>query len=219
MDTATISDRLREGIISGDSVEVVAAVNAALEHGMTPLEVIQGGLQSGMTEVGERFSRYEVYLPEMMMAADAFEQAMKVLDPKLAAAGEEREKLGRVVLGAVQGDIHNLGKNIVATMLKVRGFEVFDLGVDVPASVFVDKAQELGANVIGLSALMTTTMPQQKTVIEHLKARGVRGKYFVMIGGGCTNADWAKEIGADAYGQSAGDAVTLALDAVKKQVS
>jgi len=216
MSPEEICSRLSAGLIAGDDTEAAAAAQEALEQGMKPLDIIEQGLQPGMAEVGERFRRYEIYLPEMMMAAEAFEQAMKVLEPGLAAAGEAREKPGRVVVGTVQGDIHSLGKNIVATMLKVNGFEVYDVGVDVPASAFVDKAEEVGANVIGISALMTTTMPQQKNVIEHLTARGLRQKYYVMVGGGCTNQSWADEIGADGYGATAGDAVALALKAVRR---
>ena len=208
--------QLKVGILAGDADEVVTVVKEALGQGAKPLEIIEDGLQPGMAEVGERFRRYEVYLPEMMMAAEAFEQAMKILQPKLAAAGETREKVGRVVIGTVQGDIHNLGKNIVAAMLKANAFEVYDLGVDVTASAFVDKAQEVAADVIAVSALMTTTMPRQKGVMEHLEARGVREKYYVMVGGGCTNQSWADEIGADAYGRTAGDAIALALKAVER---
>jgi len=154
-----------------------------------------------------------------MMAADAWEQAMKVLEPELAASEKAQEKVGRVVMGTVQGDIHCLGKDIVVAMLKVNGFEVYDVGVDAAASVFVDKAEEVGADVIGVSALMTTTMPQQRNVIEHLEARGIRDKYFVMVGGGCTNQSWADEIGADAYGETAGDAIMLALKSVDRRVA
>lgn len=208
--------RLSAGILAGEAKEVVAAVKDALEEGMRPLELIEKGLKPGMAEVGEKFKRYEIYLPEMMMAADAWEQAMKVLDPELAAGGEAQEKAGCVVMGTVQGDIHCLGKDIVVAMLKVNGFDVHDLGVDVAASAFVDKAEEVEADVIAVSALMTTTMPQQRNVLEHLEARGVREKYCVLIGGGCTNQGWAEEIGADGYGETAGNAVALAMEAVGK---
>ena len=148
------------------------------------------------------------------MAAEAWEHAMKVIEPKLLAAGVERKKTGRVVIGTVSGDVHSIGKNIVAAMLKMSGFEVFDLGIDVAASAFIMKAEEVGADVIATSALMTTTMPQQKNIIEHLEARGVRDKYCVLVGGGSTNQEWANIIGADGYGRTAGDAVALALKAV-----
>ena len=122
--------------------------------------------------------------------------------------------MGRVVIGTVKGDIHSIGKNIVAAMLKMSGFEVFDLRVDVAASAFVMKAEEVGADIIAASALMSTTTPQQKEIIEHLKARGVRDKYCVLVGGGSTSQEWADSIGADGYGRTAGDAVALALKAV-----
>lgn len=219
MKDESIDVRLRAGIFAGDGKEVVATVKEALDQGLGPLEIIEQGLRPGMVEVGEAFRQYEIYLPEMMMAAEAWDQAMKVLERELAATGEKREEVGRVVIGTVQGDIHSLGTSIVAAMLKAGGFEVYDLGVAVAASAFVDKAEQVGADVIGLSALMTTTMPQQRNVIEHLEARGVREKYCVLIGGGCTNQSWADEIGADGYGKTAGDALALALKAVGKEVA
>jgi len=206
--------RLSAAIIAGDKDKLLAAVEDALREGVTASEIIERGMSPGMKEVGERFARYEIYLPEMMMAAEAWEQAMKVLEPKLLAAGAERKKVGRVVIGTVKGDIHSIGKNIVAAMLKMSGFEVFDLGVEVAASAFVMKAEEVGADILAASALMSTTTPQQKEIIEHLKARGVRDKYCVLVGGGSTSQEWANSIGADGYGRTAGDAVALALKAV-----
>ncbi len=206
--------RLSAAIIAGDTDKLLAAVEDALREGVTASEIIERGMSLGMNEVGERFARYEIYLPEMMMAAEAWEQAMKALEPKLLAAGAERKKVGRVVIGTVKGDIHSLGKNIVAAMLKMSGFEVFDLGVEVAASAFVMKAEEVGADILAASALMSTTTPQQKEIIEHLKARGVRNKYCVLVGGGSTSQEWADSIGADGYGRTAGDAVALALKAV-----
>ncbi len=170
-----------------------------------------------MKEVGDRFARYEIYLPEMMMAAEAWESAMKILEPKLLESGEERKKVGKVVIGTVKGDIHSIGKNIVGAMLKMNGFEVFDLGVDIAASAFVTKAEEVGADIIAASALMSTTIPQQKNIIEHLEARGARGNYRFLVGGGSTTQEWADSIGADGYGRTAGDAVTLALKALSQK--
>ena len=206
--------RLSAAIIAGDKDKLLAAVEDAFREGVTASEIIERGMSPGMKEVGERFARYEIYLPEMMMAAEAWEQAMKVLEPKLLAAGAERKKVGRVVIGTVKGDIHSIGKNIVAAMLKMSGFEVFDLGVDVAASAFVMKAKEVGADILAASALMSSTTPQQKEIIEHLKARGTRDKYCVLVGGGSTSQEWADSIGADGYGRTAGDAVALALKAV-----
>ena len=211
-------EQLSAAIIAGDKEKLLGAVEAALKEGIAPSDIIEKGMSPGMKEVGEKFTRYEIYLPEMMMAAEAWEQAMKALEPKLLAAGAERKKVGRVVIGTVSGDIHSIGKNIVAAMLKMNGFEVFDLGIDVTASAFVIKAEEVGADIIAASALMSTTMPQQKDIIEHLEARGVRDKYCVLVGGGSTSQEWADSIGADGYGRTAGDAASLALKAVSKNI-
>lgn len=215
-------EQLSAAIIAGDKEKLLGAVEAALKEGIAPSDIIEKGMSPGMKEVGEKFTRYEIYLPEMMMAAEAWEQAMKALEPKLLAAGAERKKVGRVVIGTVSGDIHSIGKNIVAAMLKMNGFEVFDLGIDVTASAFVIKAEEVGADIIAASALMSTTMPQQKNIIEHLEARGVRDKYCFLVGGGSTSQEWADSIGADGYGRTAGDAASLALKAMsqgKKEAS
>ena len=215
-------EQLSAAIIAGDKEKLLGAVEAALKEGIAPSDIIEKGMSPGMKKVGEKFTRYEIYLPEMMMAAEAWERAMKTLEPKLLAAGAERKKVGRVVIGTVSGDIHSIGKNIVAAMLKMNGFEVFDLGIDVTASAFVIKAEEVGADIIAASALMSTTIPQQKNIIEHLEARGVRDKYCFLVGGGSTSQEWADSIGADGYGRTAGDAASLALKAMsqgKKEAS
>ena len=216
MSNESTHERLSAAIIAGDKDKLLGAVKDALGEGMTPSDIIEKGMSPGMKEVGEKFARYEIYLPEMMMAAEAWEGAMKVLEPKLLETGAESKKVGRVVLGTVKGDVHSVGKNIVGAMLKMSGFEVFDLGVDVAASAFVTKAEEVEANIIAASALMSTTIPQQKSIIEHLEARGVRDKYCVLVGGGSTSQEWADNIGADGYGRTAGDATALALKAVSK---
>ena len=216
MSNESTHERLSAAIITGDKDKLLGAVKDALGEGMTPSDIIEKGMSPGMKEVGEKFARYEIYLPEMMMAAEAWEGAMKVLEPKLLETGAESKKVGRVVLGTVKGDVHSVGKNIVGAMLKMSGFEVFDLGVDVAASAFVTKAEEVEANIIAASALMSTTIPQQKSIIEHLEARGVRDKYCVLVGGGSTSQEWADNIGADGYGRTAGDAAALALKAVSK---
>lgn len=217
MSDKPIFEQLNNAIIAGDKSGLEKLVGGALEAGITPSDIIEKGMSPGMKEVGERFARYEIYLPEMMMAAEAWEGAMQILEPKLLESGGERKKAGRVVIGTVKGDIHSIGKNIVGALLKMSGFEVFDLGVDVAASAFVTKAEEVGADVIAASALMSTTIPQQKSIIEHLEARGARGKYCVLVGGGSTSQEWADSIGADGYGRTAGDAATLALKAVAQK--
>ena len=210
----SIYERLKAAMITAEANKLLAAIEDAFQQGIEPLDIIDKGLTPAMREIGERFRRYEIYLPEMMMAAEAWEQAMRILEPRISATAGEHRSVGQVVIGTVKGDVHSLGKNILATMLKTSGFEVLDLGIDVPASAFAIKAEEVGADVIAVSALMTTTMPQQKSVIEHLEARGVRDKYCVLIGGGATTQGWADEIGADGYGETAADGVALALETV-----
>lgn len=195
----------------GEFDSVQPLVQQGLEEGLDPGAILDDALIPGIRGVGEQFRLYEVYLPEMMMAADAWQEGMDLLDPLLAAQGGRGGAKGRVLLGSVMGDVHSLGKNIVATMLQTAGFEVIDLGIDVPASKFVEEAERVQADIVALSALMTTTMPQQRDVIEYLEARGSRARYYVMVGGGPTNAEWAEQIGADGYGQTAADAVNLAL--------
>ena len=210
-------ERLYNAIIAGDRNALEQGIDDALKEGVLPSDVIEKGMSPGMKEVGDRFARYEIYLPEMMMAAEAWEGAMRILEPKLLESGEERKKVGKVVIGTVKGDVHSIGKNIVGALLKMNGFEVFDLGVDVAASAFITKAEEVGADIIAASALMSTTIPQQKSIIEHLEARGARGKYRVLVGGGSTTQEWADSIGADGYGRTAGDAATLALKALAQK--
>ncbi|MGB2814705.1 MAG: corrinoid protein [Dehalococcoidales bacterium] len=217
MSDESMFEKLNNALIAGDKSGLEQGVGDALKEGVTPSDIIEKGMSPGMKEVGERFARYEIYLPEMMMAAEAWEGAMQILEPKLLESGSERKKAGRVVIGTVKGDIHSIGKNIVGALLKMSGFEVFDLGVDVNASAFVIKAEEVGADIIAVSALMSTTIPQQKSIIEHLEARGARGKYCVLVGGGSTSQEWADNIGADGYGRTAGDATTLALKAVAQK--
>jgi len=217
MSDKAMFERLYNAIIAGDRKGLEQAVNEALKEGIAPSGIIEKGMSPGMKEVGDRFARYEIYLPEMMMAAEAWEGAMQILEPKLLESGSEWKRLGRVVIGTVKGDIHSIGKNIVGAMLKMNGFEVIDLGVDVAASAFVTKAEEVGADIIAVSALMSTTIPQQKNIIEHLEARGARRKYCVLVGGGSTSQEWADSIGADGYGRTAGDAAALALKAVARK--
>ena len=192
-----------------DFDRVPRLVEEGVDRGLDAHALLDDGLVAGIREVGEMFRRGEAFLPEMMLAADAWQTGMDVLEPLMA--GEPRVAArGTVVIGTVKGDIHSLGKNIVITMLRTAGFQVIDLGVDVPASRFVSAAGDSRADIIALCALMTTTMPQQKEVVEHLLASGRRSEFLVMIGGASTTSQWAAEIGADAYGETAADAVSLA---------
>lgn len=211
MESSQITTELVQAFETGGFDNVQALVQEGLDKGGDPDALLNEGMIPGIRAVGNQFRRGEVYLPEMMMAADAFQGGMEILQPIMASAGTESEAAGTIVMATVKGDIHALGKNIVITMLKIEGFDVIDAGVDVPASKIVDEAENGNADIIALSALMTTTMPQQKEVIEHLKARGSRDDYYVMVGGGPTAANWAEKIGADAYGETAADAVSMAL--------
>jgi len=207
----TTSASIVAAFVEGDFDGIPALTQRGLDEGADAQVLLDDGLIAGIREVGEMCRRGEAFLPEMMLAAEAWQSGIDILEPHLvsgAAAGTR----GRVVIGTVKGDIHSLGKNIVGTMLKASGFDVVDLGVDVPASRFVAVAAEERAQVIAVSALMTTTMPQQREVIEHLEAAGKRQDHSVLVGGASTTGEWAREIGADAYGESAADAVALAGD-------
>ena len=215
MDKNTIFMNLETAIVDGDEDKAKENASEALKAKIDPLEVVEKGLSKGLAVVGARFEKGEAYLPELMMAGDTFNAAMEILRPEMEAQKKEITKAGTVLLGTVKGDVHDSGKNIVATVLETHGFTVVDLGVDVPILNFVEQAEKVGADVIALSSLMTSTMPEQRNVIETLKQRNVREKYAVIVGGGPVTADWANEIGADGYGQTAMDAVAL----VRKVIS
>ena len=189
----------------GEDDRVGALVRQALEEGRAPLEILNQGLIAGMDVVGEQFRQREIFLPDVLLAARAMYAGLDLLQPRLAREG--LPSAGRVVLGSVHGDLHDIGKNLVGIMLRGAGFEVVDLGNDVPAGRFVDAAQEHGASIIGLSALLTTTMPVMKEVVALVRARGLAGRVKVIVGGAPVSAAWAREIGADAHGYDAANAV------------
>jgi corrinoid protein of di/trimethylamine methyltransferase len=202
-----ILKQLREVVILGEPDQARELAAQALEAGVVPLTAIEEALNPGMQVVGDRYERGEYFIPDLVMSAEAMKAAMGVFEPALMARQEQRQVLGTVVIGTVEGDIHEIGKSLVATMLSATGFQVHDLGVDVPASEFVKRVQETGANVVGLSALLTTTMLNQETVIEALEEAGLREQVKVVIGGAPTSTDWAQTIGADAYAENANEAV------------
>lgn len=213
MEQQELFARLKQALIEGEEEILVTLVKDAIDT-TDPLAMVEQGMMPGMTEIGNRFSAGEAYLPELLMAAEAWEQAMKIIKPKLVAAGASIKKQGTIVLGTVQTDIHEIGKNILANLLMTAGFEVHDIGHDAPASKFINKAQEVDADIIAASAIMSTTVPYQKDIIEMLKARGLRDKYLVMVGGGVVTQEWADEIGADGYGDLASDAVEVARELI-----
>ena len=209
MEQNKLFKELTQAVVEGDEQKLVSLVQDNL-NSVDPLAMVEDGMMPGMTEVGNKFSAGEIYLPEMLMAAEAWEQAMKVIKPKLVAAGTSVSKVATVVLGTVQTDIHEIGKNILGSLMTTAGFEVHDIGYDANASKFIDKAQEVSADIIAASAIMSTTIPYQKDVIDMLNARGLRDKYIVMVGGGVVTQEWADQIGADGYGDLASDAVEVA---------
>ena len=201
---------MKQSVVDGDEDQAATLARQALAQGLDPLSAINEGFVPGIEYVGEQFGAGEMFLPDLMLAAEAMKAAVGVLEPEMQRRGTQRQMLGKVVLGTVKGDIHEIGKNLVATMLSASGFEVYDLGVDVPFEKFAEKAREVNADIVGVSALLTTTMTGQKTVIEVLDDTGLRPKVKVMVGGAPVTRSWAEEIGADGYSEDAMGAVALA---------
>ena len=201
---------MRQSIIDGAPDTAFALAQQAVAAGMSPLEAINNGFVPGMHAVGEQFAQAKMFLPDMMASAEAMRAAMAVLDPELKKLGTERPMAGVVVLGTTQGDIHEIGKILVGTLLSAHGFLVHDLGVDITGEQFAVKARELRADIVGVSALLTTTMRNQKGVIEALEKAGLRSQVQVMVGGAPVTRKWAQEIGADGYAKDAMSAVALA---------
>ena len=207
---AEISELLQKG----KAKNVKALVQQALDENMDPKEILNDGLLAGMMTIGAKFKNNEVFVPEVLVAARAMNAGLTVLEPKLVEIGNE--PVGKAVIGTVQGDLHDIGKNLVAMMLKGAGFEIHDLGVDVAPDAFIDKAEDVDADVICMSALLTTTMPRMQDCVDRLKERGLRDKYIVMIGGAPVNDSFAEQIGADYYTPDAASAAETAKEAVLK---
>lgn len=207
---------MKQSIIDGDPDRSREVSQRAIAEGINPLEAIQHGFLPGLNVVGEQFELGEMFLPDLVLAGEAMKAATAILEPAIQRAGKKREMLGKVILGTVNGDIHEIGKMLVGTMLSSSGFEVVDLGVDVPLEMFAIKARELGADIVGVSALLTTTMTGQKGVIQALERHGLRPRVKVMIGGAPVTQSWADEIDADGYGKDAQAAVALAKALIGK---
>ncbi len=210
---------MTQSIIDGEVEAAADLAHQALEQGIDPLEAINQGYVPGVQHVGAEFSCGNAFLPELVMAGEAMKAAIAVLEPEMARRGVERTLEGRVVIGTVKGDIHEIGKTLVGTLLAAHGFEVYDLGVDVEFSRFVDKAKEVNADLVGLSALLTTTMVGQRKVIQALEEAGLRPGVQVMVGGAPVTRQWAAEIGADGYAEDATGAVQVARDLMAKAKS
>lgn len=205
--TSDLLAQLTVTVVNGKPQEAADLTRQALSAGLEPLAIIEQGLRPGMDIVGERFSSGEAFIPHLVLAGRAMQSGMKVLEPELKKRGEGSASAGTAVIGTVKGDIHEIGKSLVGIMLTANGFEVHDLGVDVPVETFVAKVKETGAQVLGLSALLTTTMVVQRRVIEALGAADLRRQVKVLVGGAPVGRAWAEEIGADGYADDARGAV------------
>ena len=213
MSSETLSEKLKRFVIEGQEDAAQETAHQILKTGVDPLEVVEKYLSPAMKSVGEKFEKGEYFLTNLMTSAAAMKAATGVLTTGMK--GGDREKLrarrtGKVVIGTVSGDIHDIGKNIFAVLLEANGFDVYDLGKDVDSMKFIDRATEVQADIIALSALMTTTKPAQKEVIEFLNEMKSRNKYIVIVGGSPTTKEWAQEIGADGWAETAEEAVRLA---------
>jgi len=208
---------MRKSILDGASDTASELAKHALAAGIAPLDAINNGYVPGMQEVGEQFAHGQMFLPDMMASAEAMRAALTVLEPELKKHGEERPSAGTVVLGTTKGDIHEIGKTLVGTLLSAHGFRVHDLGVDVPGEKFASKARELKADIVGVSALLTTTMKNQKGVIEELAKAGLRSHVKIIVGGAPVSRRWADEIGADGYAKDAMSAVALARELMERK--
>jgi corrinoid protein of di/trimethylamine methyltransferase len=213
---AELYEKMANSVITGEQEESARLARHSLEIGIPPLEAIDNGFVKGIRVVGDRFGAGELFLPELVMSAEAMKAALAILEPELAK-GSARETQGSVLACTVQGDIHDIGKRIVCTMLSANGFTVVDLGVNVKVDRFVEEIKTRKPDIVAMSALLTTTAPNQGKVIKLLAKEGIRGDYIVMVGGAPTSAQWAKDIGADGYGENATEAVRVAVDLMTKK--
>lgn len=211
-----IYEKMKKAIVEGNKDEAERLAKEALEKKMDLLKVIEKGYVQGIQKVGELWEKGEYFLPELITGAECMKGAMKILEPGLKKAKIKTQSQGKVIIGTVEGDIHDIGKNLVASLFAANGFEVLDLGADVKLERFVEKAQEAGADLLCLSALLTTTMLGQKKVVEIAKERKMREKFKILVGGAPVNQKWADGIGADGYAENAMAAVRVALDILKK---
>ncbi len=208
-------ERISTSLIEGEPDSTVELTRQAIEAGLEPLDIVDQGLVPGMEVVGDKFQSGEYFLPHLIIAASGMQQAMELLEPELRSRQQVVEVAGTVVIGTVSGDIHEIGKSLVATMLSANGFQVHDLGVDVSTETFVSKVRETGANLLGLSALLTTTMTVQREIIEALAEAGIRDQLKVIVGGAPISKEWADSIGADGHAEDAVGAVELAKRLVR----
>lgn len=216
MSETELQEKIYACILDGESNEIIPLINQALGDGAAPLEIIEKVLNPALKEVGDKFGQGDIYLPELIMSAEAMQAAIELLEPLLAAQNQKIESPGRVVMATVQGDIHDIGKNIVCAMLRANGFEVLDLGRDVPAATIVTEARKFNADIIGLSALLSTTMPYCRDTVRLLEELGIREQFKVFIGGGPANPEYAESMGAIYGGPHAEAAVQNMLKAMRR---
>jgi trimethylamine corrinoid protein len=203
-------EKMAQSIIDGDAEVAAQLAMESVSAGVDPLEAIAQGFVAGVNKVGDAFANGDAFLPELVMAGEAMKAAVTALEPEMAKRGTHRQMLGKVVLATVEGDIHEIGKSLVGTMLSASGFQVFDMGVDVATANIVTKVREVGADMVALSALLTTTMVKQKEVVDALDKEGLHSKCKVMVGGAPVTRDWVQKIGADGYSEDAIGAVNVA---------
>ena len=201
-----------EAIVEADEDMAVEVLDAGAAEGITAVDLLQEGFSKGMNELGDQFSRGEIFLPELIFATEVLKVVTDRVDEELAAQGDAGTEKGKIVIGTVEGDVHDIGKGICVSMLKASGFEVYDLGREVPADTFIEKAEEVGADIIGTSALLTTTMTVQQELENKLNEKGIRDKYATMVGGSPVTKRWAEKIGATAYSEDASECCQVALD-------
>ena len=207
---------MRQSIVDGAAEHAIELAQRALEAGIDPLQAVNHGFVPGVEHVGEQFAKRQMFLPDLVMAAEAMKAGIGILEPEMRRQGRQREFLGRVVLGTVKGDIHEIGKTLVGILLSAAGFEVVDLGVNVSGETFAAKARELEADIVGVSSLLTTTMALQRGVVEALERAQLRPRVKIIVGGAPVTRVWAEEIGADGYGKDAVGAVALAKSLLGK---
>ncbi len=215
-DFENLAAELSRALEKGQTEEAEKLTRQVLELGMEPLAVVQKILVPTLTDVGNRFQDFEIFLPELMMAGEAAQRVTILVEEATLEAGEPSLSLGTVILGQVEGDMHDIGRNIVGTLLNSHGFKVIDLGRDVPASAFLDAAEKERADIVALSALMTTTLPAQKRTISLFSEVQKREDYYIIVGGGAVSNEWSQEIGADGYSPDAAGAVELCRSLMKK---
>jgi corrinoid protein of di/trimethylamine methyltransferase len=217
--TDELFKEMAQSIIDGDTDKSAELAQKSIQLGMDPLEAITKGFVVGVNYVGEQFAIGEAFLPELVMSGEAMKAAVATLEPEMKKRGTQREVLGKVVLATVEGDIHEIGKSLVGTMLTSAGFEVYDLGVDISPHKLIAKALEVNADIIAMSALLTTTMVKQRELIDDLEKEGLRSKFKVMVGGAPITQDWVNKISADGYSEDAIGAVNIAKQLMSESAS